>query len=194
MGIKDSLRIDKIKQSLKLIKESIQELESIEYVLELLEKEIEDYRDLVDKESFIPKARFVKERVQRLIDRMKFAGEETLACVGIKMSVLGEIDQNDKYSITTYIATYIDRHVRPSDLLFKIDDETIGIIFPLKNRNDIEAVEQRLKFMLLNLKAKTYSSRNVLINFKLSYFFLEKDSSADEVFNKLLESLKRVEE
>jgi len=194
LGIKESLGIEKIKESLKLIKESIQELESIEYVLELLERELEDYRSLIDKESFIPKAKFVKERIQRLIDRMKFAGEETLACVGIKISVVGEIDPNDKHSIVNYIATYIDRHVRPSDLLFKIDDEIIGIIFPLKNKNDIEAVEQRLKFMLLNLKAKTYSSRNVLINFKLSYFFIEKDSSSDEVFNKLITGLKDTEE
>ena len=194
MGIKDGLGIEKVKESLKLIKESIQELESIEYVLELLEKEIEDYRSLIDKEAFIPKAKFVKERVQRLIDRMKFAGEETLSCVGIKISVAGEIDPNDKHSIVNYIATYIDKHVRPSDLLFKIDDEIIGIIFPLKNRKDIEAVEQRLRFMLLNLKAKTYSSRNVLINFKLSYFFVDKESSSDKVFNKLVEDLKDLTE
>ena len=190
MGIKDSLGIEKIKESLRLIRESLQELESMEYVLELLEKELDEYRNLIDKEAFIPKARFVKERIQRLIDRMKFAGEGTLACVGIKISVVGEIDHNDRHSIVNYIATYIDRHVRPSDLLFKIDEEIIGIIFPLKNRNDIEAVEQRLNFMLLNLKAKTYSSRNVLINFKLDYFFIEKDSSSDEVFKKLLEGLK----
>jgi len=194
LGIKDGLGIEKVKESLKLIKESIQELESIEYVLELLEKEIEDYRSLIDKEAFIPKAKFVKERVQRLIDRMKFAGEETLSCVGIKISVAGEIDPNDKHSIVNYIATYIDKHVRPSDLLFKIDDEIIGIIFPLKNRKDIEAVEQRLRFMLLNLKAKTYSSRNVLINFKLSYFFVDKESSSDKVFNKLVEDLKDLTE
>ncbi len=190
MGIKDSLGIEKIKESLRLIRESLQQLESVEYVLELLEKELDEYRNLIDKEAFIPKARFVKERIQRLIDRMKFAGEETLACVGIKISVVGEIDHNDRHSIVNYIATYIDRHVRPSDLLFKIDEEIIGIIFPLKNKNDIEAVEQRLNFMLLNLKAKTYSSRNVLINFKLEYFFIEKDSSSDEVFKRLIESLK----
>ncbi len=190
MRIKDSLGIEKIKESLRLIRESLQQLESVEYVLELLEKELDEYKNLIDKEAFIPRARFVKERIQRLIDRMKFAGEETLACVGIKISVVGEIDHNDRHSIVNYIATYIDRHVRPSDLLFKIDEEIIGIIFPLKNRNDIEAVEQRLNFMLLNLKAKTYSSRNVLINFKLEYFFIEKDSSSDEVFKRLIESLK----
>ncbi len=190
MGIKDSLGIEKIKESLRLIRESLQQLESVEYVLELLEKELDEYRNLIDKEAFIPKARFVKERIQRLIDRMKFAGEETLACVGIRISVVGQIDPNDRHSIVNYIATYIDRHVRPSDLLFKIDEEIIGIIFPLKNRNDIEAVEQRLNFMLLNLKAKTYSSQNVLINFKLDYFFIEKDSSSDEVFKRLIESLK----
>ena len=194
MGIKDSVGIEKIKNTLKLIKESIQELEGIEYVLELLEKELEDYKSLIDKEAFIPKARFVKERIQRLIDRMKFAGEETLACVGIKISVVGKIDSMDKQSIINYIATYVDRHVRPSDLLFKIDDEIIGIIFPLKNRNDIEAVEQRLNFMLLNLKAKTYSNRNVLINFKLNHFFIENDSSSDEVFKKLIEGMKNQEE
>ena len=186
MGIKENFGIEKIKNALKLIKESLQELEGIEYVIELLEKEVEDYRSLIDKESFIPKARFVKERVQRLIDRMKFAGEENLACVGIKITVTGQIDVSDKKSIISYIATYIDKHVRPSDLLFKVSDEIIGIIFTLKNKNDIEAVEQRLNFMLLNLKAKTYSDKNVLINYKLKHFFIETNLTSDEVFQKLL--------
>ena len=190
MGTKEDFGIEKIKQHLKLIKESIYELENVEYILELLEKELEEYRSLIDKETLIPKAKFVKERIQRLIDRMKFAGEETLACVGIRISVVGEVDPTNRRSIVNYIATFVDRRVRPSDLLFKIEEDIVGIIFSLKNKNDIEAVEQRLKFMLLNLKAKTYSSQNVLINFKLDHFFIEKESSSDEVFKRLLEGLK----
>ncbi len=190
MGTKEDFGIEKIKQHLKLIKESIYELENVEYILELLEKELEEYRSLIDKETLIPKAKFVKERIQRLIDRMKFAGEETLACVGIRISVVGEVDPTNRRSIVNYIVTFVDKRVRPSDLLFKIEDDIVGIIFSLKNKNDIEAVEQRLKFMLLNLKAKTYSSQNVLINFKLDHLFIGKESSSDEVFKRLLEGLK----
>ena len=190
MGKRGDLGIEKIKQRLRLIKESIYELENVEYILELLEKELEEYRSLIDKETLIPKAKFVKERVQRLIERMKFSGEEALACVGIRISVVGDVDLNNRRSIVNYIASYIDRQVRPSDFLFKLEDDVIGIIFSLKNKNDVEAVEQRLNFMLLNLKAKTYSSQNVLINFKLKSFFIEKESSSDQVFKRLIESLK----
>ena len=194
MRLADNFGIEKIKNSLRLIKESLHELEGVEYVLDLLEKELEEYKSLIDKEAFIPKAKFVKERIQRLIDRMKFSGEEVLACVGIKVSVVGEIDSTDKRSIVNYIATYVDRHVRPSDLLFKIDDEIVGIIFPLKNRSDIEAVEQRLNFMLINLKAKTYSNKNVLVNYKIKHFFIEPDTSSDDVFKRLVEGMNEVEE
>jgi len=190
LGKRGDLGIEKIKQRLRLIKESIYELENVEYILELLEKELEEYRSLIDKETLIPKAKFVKERVQRLIERMKFSGEEALACVGIRISVVGDVDLNNRRSIVNYIASYIDRQVRPSDFLFKLEDDVIGIIFSLKNKNDVEAVEQRLNFMLLNLKAKTYSSQNVLINFKLKSFFIEKESSSDQVFKRLIESLK----
>ena len=190
MGKRGDLGIEKIKQRLRLIKESIYELENVEYILELLEKELEEYRSLIDKETLIPKAKFVKERVQRLIERMKFSGEEALACVGIRISVVGDVDLNNRRSIVNYIASYVDRQVRPSDFLFKLEDDVIGIIFSLKNKNDVEAVEQRLNFMLLNLKAKTYSSQNVLINFKLKSFFIEKESSSDQVFKRLIESLK----
>ncbi len=194
MRLADNFGIEKIKNSLRLIKESLHELEGVEYVLDLLEKELEEYKSLIDKEAFIPKAKFVKERIQRLIDRMKFSGEEVLACVGIKVSVVGEIDSTNKRSIVNYIATYVDRHVRPSDLLFKIDDEIVGVIFPLKNRSDIEAVEQRLNFMLINLKAKTYSNKNVLVNYKIKHFFIEPDTSSDDVFRLLVEGMNEVEE
>lgn len=190
MSIKESVGIEKIKSTLKLIKSSLQELEGVEYVLELLERELEDYRSLVDKEALIPKARFVKERVQRLINRMKFSGEEKLACVGIKVSVMGDIDSTDKRSIINYITTYIDEHIRPSDFLFKLDDDVIGIVIPLKNHNDIEAINRRLNFMLLNLKAKTYSNQNVLINFDIRHRFIEENTTLDDLFDQLITDFK----
>jgi len=177
--------IEKIKQAFRLLKESLKELDEVEYLVELLGKELEEYRELIDKESFIPKAKFVKQRICRMIERSKYTSEESLGCVGVKLSLVGEIPPSDRHSIITYIATYIDGHIRPYDMLFLVDETLIGIVFPLKNRGDIEVVLDRLKNMLLNLRAKTYSDRNVLINFKLGSFFIDKDSTADDVFNKL---------
>jgi hypothetical protein len=180
-----SAGIAKIKQAFRLLKESLRELDEVEYLLELLEKELNEYRSLIDKESYVPKAKLVKQRVHRLIERMKFISDESLACVGIDISLVGEISSGDKHSIVSYIATYVDGRIRPYDMLFMLDEFLLGIIFPLKNRNDISAIIKRLETMLLNLKAKTYSDRNVLINFKLGYFFIEGDSSAEQVFEKL---------
>ncbi|WP_457679525.1 hypothetical protein [Thermovibrio sp.] len=179
--------IEKIKEAFKLLKESLRELDEVEYLLELLEKELEEYKSLIDKESFIPKAKFVKQRIFRLIERLKFAGEEGLACVGIKFQIVGKIPEADRKSITTYVASYIDGNIRPYDMLFILDDERLGIVFPLKNKGNLEAILKRLETMLFNLKAKTYSAQNVLINFKLSSFFIEKGTNAEEVFEKLKE-------
>jgi len=179
--------IEKIKEAFKLLKESLKELDEVEYLLELLEKELQDYRNLIDKESFIPKARFVKQRVCRLIERMKYTTEESLACVGIKLTLQGDIPEHERRSIMNYIATYIDGHIRPYDTLFIIDESTLGVLFPLKKKSNLEPVMRRLENMLFNLKAQTYSSRHVLINFSFNPFFIDKDNTADEVFQKLKE-------
>jgi hypothetical protein len=187
VGIEKNSGIAKIKQAFKLLKESLKELDEVEYLLELLEKELNDYRNLIDKESYIPKAKFIKQRICRLIERMKFISDESLACVGIKISLIGEIPDTDRRSIINYIATYVDGHIRPYDMLFMMDESLLGIIFPLKSRSDLDSIIKRLETMLLNLKAKTYSDRNVLINFKIGHFFIERDSTADQVFEKLRE-------
>ena len=83
--------IEKIKQAFRLLKESLKELDEVEYLVELLGKELEEYRELIDKESFIPKAKFVKQRICRMIERSKYTSEEILGCVGVKLSLIGDI-------------------------------------------------------------------------------------------------------
>jgi len=177
--------IDEITKNLELVKklarESVDKLDFVEYAIELLKKEIKECNDLVDRELFIPKLKFVKERMQRLINRMKFSDEEILACVGINISVEGNIEETEKKSILGYLINYIDNHVRPGDMLFKVDDKTIGIFMLLSRKSDLEKVFNRLNLILLNLKTKTYSDKNVLINFKMDRFIVSKDTSVDQV-------------
>ncbi len=177
--------IERVKQAFKLLKESLKELEEVEYAIELLEKELDEYKKIIDKETLIPKEKFVKQRLNRLIGRMKYMVDETLAGVGIKLSVVGTIPDADKRAISNYIATYLDGHIRPSDMLFKLDDETIGIVFILKEREHLDAVVRRLDSMLLNLKAQTFSSHNVLINFKMKAFYIERTHTADDIFKEI---------
>jgi len=174
-----------IKQAFKLLQESLRKLEEVEYAIKLLEEEIEEYRALVDKESYIPKEKFIKQRVRRLIERMKYAVDELLMGVGIKISLVGNIPDSDRHSIVNYIATYIDRHIRPSDTLFMLDDDKVGIIFTVKEREHFEIIVRRLESMLLNLKAQTYSSRNVLLNYKITHFEIEPTMNVEGVFSKL---------
>ena|GEM_PF-936843 len=182
MGLNGEL--EKIKQALKVVKESLKELESVEYVLELFEKELNEYRSLIDKESFIPKARFVKQRIGRLIERMRYVSDENLACVVVKLSLQGEMPPAEQKSIIDYIATYIDGHVRPSDLVFKVEEDIIGIIFALKNKADLDVILRRLDTMLLNLKAKTYSSSNILLNYKMKSFYITSQCNANDVIER----------
>jgi len=66
-------------------------------------------------------------------------------------------------------------------MLFKVDDKTIGIFMLLSRKSDLEKVFNRLNLILLNLKTKTYSDKNVLINFKMDRFIVSKYTSVDQV-------------
>lgn len=174
-----------IKQAFQLLQESLRKLEEVEYAIKLLEEELKEYRTLVDKESYIPKEKFIKQRVRRLIERMKYAVDELLMGVGIKIFIVGNIPESDRYSIVNYIATYIDRQIRPSDTLFMLDDDKVGIIFTVKEREHFDVIVRRLESMLLNLKAQTYSTRNILLNYKINFFEIEPQMSVEEVFRRL---------
>jgi hypothetical protein len=174
-----------IKQAFQLLQGSLKKLEEVEYAIKLLEEEVKEYRALIDKESYIPKEKFIKQRVRRLIERMKYAVDELLMGVGIKISIAGNIPESDRQSIVNYIATYIDRHIRPSDTLFMLEDDKVGIIFTVKEREHFETIVRRLESMLLNLKAQTYSTKNVLLNYKITSFELDPQMTVEEVFKKL---------
>jgi len=184
VGLDGNGGIDKVKQAYRLIQESLKELEEVEYALQLLEKELEEYKSLVDKESYILKSKFIKQKLARLIERTKFSGD-FLACSRIEVSVVGNVPESEKEMIINYVANFIDGHIRPGDIIFKTNDSVIGIIFPIKDKEDFKAIEERLKSVLLNLKAKAYSSQNVLINFNVDTFLIDKNSSPEEVFKKL---------
>jgi hypothetical protein len=183
-----NLGINEITENLELVKklarESVGKLDFVEYAIELLRKEIEDCNELVDKELFVPKLKFVKERIQRLINRMKSSDEEILACVGINISVNGSIDKTEKRLILGYLINYIDNHIRPGDMLFKVDDNTIGILLLLKDKKELDRVFNRLNLTLLNLKTKTYSDKNILISFDMDKLIVSKESSIDQVIEK----------
>ncbi|MEO2083064.1 MAG: hypothetical protein ABGX12_03440 [Desulfurobacteriaceae bacterium] len=177
--------IEKLKLAFKLLQDSLRELEEVEYAFKLLEKELEEYRSLIDRESFIPKTKFVKQRIDRLIERMKYVSDEILSCIGIHIKVVGEIPETEKVMLSNYIATYVDKHIRPSDMLFKINNELIGIVFPIKRAENLKAIEDRLSTILLNLKTKTYSNQRILINFKIKSFIISTDMTADYVLSRL---------
>jgi hypothetical protein len=160
-------------------------LDSIEYTVRLLKEEVESYAELVDKELLIPKFKFVKERLQRLMNRMKFSRNEVLACVGIRISIIGNVDRAEVSSLLGYLIDYIDNHIRPGDTLFKIDNNTMGIILILKDKADLEKVFNRLSLTLLNFKTKTYSDKNVLLNFNMDKFVIHSEDSVDQVIEKI---------
>ncbi|WP_456455373.1 hypothetical protein [Thermovibrio sp.] len=178
----------KIKRAFKLLKDALVELEEVESFVELLEEELNEYKSLIDRESYVPKFRLVKARISRLIERIKFVEEESLGCIGIKFLIKGDVSSNDRRELLNYIISYIDSRVRPYDMVFLVDENVVGLLVPLKARKDIEAVARRLENMLFNIKAQTYSSKSILLNFKLDSFLIEKESSADEVFNRLINS------
>jgi len=162
-----------------LVKESLDKLESVEYTIGLLRRELESYNELIDKELFVPKLKFVKERFQRFIKRMKFSEGEILACIGISISIEGSVEKAERNSILGYLINYLDSHIRPGDILFKVSEDTIGIFLVLKSSADLEKLFNRLNAVLFNLKTRTYSDRNVVLNFKMRKFIIPENASVN---------------
>jgi hypothetical protein len=84
------------------------------------------------------------------------------------------------------IAIYLDRRIRPGDLLFKLSDASLGMIFFAGGKEQAEAIVRRLEAMLLNLKAQTYSTQKVLVNFDIRHLDVTPDMTADLIFEKLV--------
>lgn len=178
--------IKKIREASELLRESLQNLEEAKYFIEILEKELEEYKQLVDKDSFLPKAKFVKQRISRLIERIKYLPDEfVLAGIAIKIPIIENKSFSEEHSIMNYLLAYIDGHIRPNDLLFKIDNKTVGIIFILKDKSSLDVIAKRLDSILLNLKAQTYSNRNILINYQIKSFIVGDNDSSDDVLDKM---------
>ncbi|SMP06576.1 hypothetical protein SAMN06265339_0387 [Desulfurobacterium pacificum] len=178
--------IKKIKEVFRLFKESLHELEQVEYAIELLEKELNEYRELVDRETLLPKAKFVKQKINRLIDRIKYSPEDHLLAVGVNLSLVEPIPEREEKQIMNQIAIYLDRRIRPGDLLFKLSDASLGMVFFAGGKEQAEAIVRRLEAMLLNLKAQTYSTQKVLVNFDIRHLDVTPDMTADLIFEKLV--------
>ncbi len=178
----------KLKKTINLLRDALTELNEVEEFVELLERELNEYESLIDKDSYVPKPKLIKSRISRLIERMKFAQEEGLGCVGIKLLLKGDVSSIDKKGLFNYIVSYIDGRVRPYDMVFILDNDVIGLVIPLKIKKDLENVVKRIENMLLNIKAQTYSSKSILLNFKINSFLVDGSSSVDEVFSRLAKS------
>ncbi len=178
----------KFKKIFSLLRDALSELNEVEEFVELLERELNEYKSLIDKDSYVPKFKLVKSRISRLIERVKFAQEEGLGCIGIKLLLKGDISSNDKKDLFDYIVSYIDSRVRPYDMVFILDSDVIGLVIPLKSKKDLGIVAKRIENMLLNIKAQTYSSKSILLNFKINSFLVDGSSSVDEVLSRLTKS------
>ncbi len=178
--------INKIKEVFKLFKESLHELEQVEYAIKLLEKELNEYRELVDRETLLPKVKLVKQKVNRLIERIKYSPEEHLLAVGVNLSLVEPVPERERREIMNHIAIYLERRIRPGDFLFKLSDSSLGMIFFAGGKEQADAILRRLEEILLNLKAQTYSSQKVLVNFNIKHIRVTPDMTADMVFEKLV--------
>ena len=181
----ENLGLEKVKAFFRNFKEILQELENVEYAIRLLERELEEYRELVDKETMLPKARLIKEKISRFIERIKYSPENYLLGIGVTLSVVEELPKGEEAQILNQLAIYLDRRIRPGDLLFKLSDSSLGMIFFVESKEQADTILKRLESILLNLKAQTYSSKKVLVNFKINKVDITPQMEAEQVFEEL---------
>jgi len=169
------------------LKNVIEELERVESSIYFLEKELREYEEIIDKNSLIPKEKFAKIRIPRLIERLKYFPDEVLVGVRISFSIADKPEDLDEREIIKDVFAYIDSHIRPSDFLFELDEKTLGILFTLKDKSHLELLLKRLENLLLEFKTKIYSSKRALVNYQVKNTVISIDDNPEVVLSKLKE-------
>ncbi|WP_297445787.1 hypothetical protein [Desulfurobacterium sp.] len=171
-----------IGEARELFKEGISKLEEFEEAVLILAKTLESYQDLIDISTVVPKEKFIKYRLSRLIKRMSFERNKTVLGIRIKFH-LGNYQE-----LRDIIINYIDSHIRPTDTLFLFDDYSIGIIYILdKNLESKVKVLTRIEEILSNFEIQLDYKVKSNIRWDLSTTELDPSDSVEEFLTRLKE-------
>ncbi|WP_457568616.1 hypothetical protein [Desulfurobacterium sp.] len=171
-----------IGEARKLFKEGVAKLEEFEEAVLILAKTLESYQNLIDISTIVPKEKFIKYRLSRLIKRMSFETSKTVLGIRIKFH-LGNYQE-----LRDIIINYIDSHIRPTDTLFLFDDYSIGIIYILdKNVESKVKVLTRIEEILSNFEIQLDYKVKSSIRWDLSTTELNPSDSVEEFLTRLKE-------
>ncbi len=162
------------------------ELKKMKYEIELLEKELEEYKELCDKTNLVPMEKLVKYRIERLVSRLRYSSWDKLRGIIIRFNVPPEgLNREEITDILNFLVNYIDSHIRPYDFLFRINKNTIGIIVVNKDGNEAQRALERIEGFLPNINFRLPNKKKLPVTQSIREVTFTKDTNVDEVFKSI---------
>ncbi len=161
-----------------------EDIGKLQELIEILKNELQQYSELIDIQTMLPKEKFVKYRLSRLINRAR-VGKTNL--IGIYLRIEPEVSNlEEKTSIRNYIVNYIDSNIRPNDLLFLIEDNSsIGLVCIEESPEASKAIIARLNHILEELKLKILNRKVAKIKWSIRKTNLQPEDDVNSFLRRL---------
>jgi len=162
-------------------RESIKKLKGL---IDMLEKELKIYSELIDLPTMLPKEKFIKHRLARLINRARTGGDKL---IGIFLKIEPQaINEDEKSSVRNYIINYIDSNIRPYDMLFLIEENSsIGLVCIEENPKASETIVKRFNEILDYLKVQVPNNKITDIKWKIRITELKPEDDVNSFLKRL---------
>ena len=163
-------------------RESIKKLKEL---ISMLEMELKAYSELVDLPTMLPKEKFVKYRLSRLINRVRVDGN---SLIGIFLKVEPKVEEeSERDAVRNFIVNYIDNNVRPNDLLFLSENgpSSIGLVCIEESERAGEAILKRIKSIVKEISLKLPNEKVSDIRWSIRTTKLKPDDDVNSFLGRL---------
>ncbi len=161
--------------------ESIKKLKEI---ISMLEMELKAYSELIDLSTMLPKEKFVKYRLSRLINRVRVDGN---SLIGIFLKIEPKVEESEREAVKNFIVSYIDSNVRPNDLLFLFENGSsfIGLVCIEEDERAGEVILKRIEGIVKEISLKLPNEKVSDIKWSIRTTKLKPDDDVNSFLGRL---------
>ncbi len=171
---------EKIERTLENMNACRDELEELKSLIDMLFQTLRRYQELVDLSTMLPKERFMRYRLGRIVKRISYTPEKTL--VGVRIFFDSEVYK----SVRDVLVSYVDSVIRPTDIIFLFNDDSVGIIYIIDKKpgSKLKAIE-RLEDVLSNLAVELENKTKKPLKWRLITTELREGDDVDSFLARL---------
>jgi len=161
--------------------ESIKKLKEI---ISMLEMELKAYSELIDLSTMLPKEKFVKYRLSRLINRVRVDGN---SLIGVFLKIEPKVEESEREAVKNFIVSYIDSNVRPNDLLFLFENGSsfIGLVCIEEDERAGEVILKRIEGIVKEISLKLPNEKVSDIKWSIRTTKLKPDDDVNSFLGRL---------